>query len=293
MHNLQEEQCSGRDYLSSVTSLLQRVRMSHPTLGLFEAADLQWWWAIPRATDDLDQLFWLDAEGQPHAAVILTDWRGRTTMDPLVLPEAHPDLVAHVVSHGLNNAAAAGIGEVELEVDRTDDVLRGVLEAHGFTCKEEGFVEAWLPAAAIPPVSSLHEGYRLASRAESPDRPHYLTSRGPANVAERLLEASLYRPEFDLEILDADDQHVAHGIFWNDPATATGMVEPMRTEQAHQRRGLARHVLTSGLALLADAGAERIKICFEPDNPASSQLYLDVGFEPVKHTDLFSGPTKI
>ena len=65
----------------------------------------------------------------------------------------------------------------------------------------------------------------------------------------------------------------------------------MRTEDDHQRRGLARHILTTGIALLAEAGATRIKVCFEPDNPASRNLYLSVGFEPDRQTLLFSGRT--
>jgi ribosomal protein S18 acetylase RimI-like enzyme len=62
----------------------------------------------------------------------------------------------------------------------------------------------------------------------------------------------------------------------------------MRTEDDHQRRGLARHVLTAGIDLLAAAGAESIKVCFEPHNPASRGLYLSVGFQPVKETVVFS-----
>jgi ribosomal protein S18 acetylase RimI-like enzyme len=69
------------------------------------------------------------------------------------------------------------------------------------------------------------------------------------------------------------------------------MVEPMRTEDDHRRRGLARHLLTAGIELLSAAGAERIKICFELSNPASSRLYPSVGFRPVKQTDVFAGPT--
>jgi len=65
-------------------------------------------------------------------------------------------------------------------------------------------------------------------------------------------------------------------------------VEPMRTEDDHQRRGLARHILATGIGLLAEAGAERIKICYEPDNPASRNLYLSVGFEPIKQTAVLS-----
>jgi ribosomal protein S18 acetylase RimI-like enzyme len=62
----------------------------------------------------------------------------------------------------------------------------------------------------------------------------------------------------------------------------------MRTEDDHQRRGLARHLLTAGIDLLAEAGAVRIKIVFRPENPAARGLYLSVGFEPVKQTAVLS-----
>ena len=90
---------------------------------------------------------------------------------------------------------------------------------------------------------------------------------------------------------DDDDNVAAYGLFWYDPETATGLVEPMRTEDAHQRRGLARHILTTGVDLLAEAGAQRIKICYEPDNPASRDLYLSVGFEIIRRTIVLSRPT--
>ena len=65
----------------------------------------------------------------------------------------------------------------------------------------------------------------------------------------------------------------------------------MRTEDAHQRRGLARHILTTGIDLLSRAGARRIKICYEPDNPASKHLYLSAGFEPTRTTIALSRRT--
>ena len=65
----------------------------------------------------------------------------------------------------------------------------------------------------------------------------------------------------------------------------------MRTEDDHQRRGLARHILTTGVDLLAEAGAARIKICYEPNNPASRDLYLSAGFEPDRQTVIYSRGT--
>jgi len=69
------------------------------------------------------------------------------------------------------------------------------------------------------------------------------------------------------------------------------VVEPMRTEDEHQNRGLARHVLTSGIDRLVLAGAKRIKICFDPANAAARHLYLGVGFKVDRCNEIFVGPT--
>jgi GNAT superfamily N-acetyltransferase len=280
-----------------VTALLQRVRSVHPTKGLFEAADLQWWWRTPRSTDDLGQLFWLDHLDRPEAAVIATAWSDGIGLVPIVMPDATADWVAHVVERGLAHAVECGFGDVDLEVDRADDVMREVLIGLGFAIDEDGadgvsasvsVVEAWLAADARPEISPLHESYRLSSRVDTMPRPHHMIQRSGPDVETRLGQTSLYRPEFDLLVLDSRDEVAAYGLFWFDAETATGLVEPMRTEDEHQRQGLARHLLSAGIDLLAEAGAERIKICYEPDNPASSALYLGVGFEPVKQTVVFS-----
>lgn len=205
---MHEEHRVGRDYLRDVTSLLQRVRSAHPTKGLYEAADFQWWWRNPRSTDEIPQLFWFDEIGRPVAAVIVTDWGDRMAFDPILMPDATPDWVAHVIERGLAHASSLGIGVAELEVDHADEVQRAVLLSHGFEMTDAGFVvEAWLPARGRPAVSELHEGYRLASREETLDRPHHMINpeRNHADVEPRLRETSLYRADLDLLILGPDN----------------------------------------------------------------------------------------
>ena len=287
------EHRSGIDYLHAVTTLLQRARGAHPTKGFYEAADLQWWWRTPRATDTLPQLVWFDRFGRPEAAVIATDWGNRIALDTIVMPDASADWVAHVITRGLVHASELGFEVVQMEVDRDDAVMHEALVAHGFAFKEVGLVESWLSAHDRPAISPLHADFRLRSRSETMARPHHMIGRSGPDVAERLLQTSLYRPDFDLVVLDSEDNYVAHGLFWYDPTTVTGLVEPMRTEDGHQRLGLARHIITAGIDLLAAAGATRIKICFEPGNPASSHLYLSVGFKPVKQTDVYAGRTSM
>jgi hypothetical protein len=295
MTALHEVHRIGADYLRTATTLLQRVRRAHATAGLLEAADLQWWWRTPRTTDAVPQLFWVDASDQPAAAVIATDWGDTIALDPIVLPDASTGWTGQVIERGLAHARACGFGAVEVVIDRDDHIQRQALGAQGFTtvsgdaaAASLAVSTAWLSADARPPLGRLHEGYRLARRTETGSRPHHLARRNGPAVESRLRETSLYRPELDLLVLDRHDEVAAYGLFWFDPASATGLVEPMRTEDGHQRRGLARHVLAQGIEALAQAGARRIKVCYRPDHAASRDLYLGAAFETDKQTVVFA-----
>ena len=282
-----ERRLIGLEALEAVTTLLQRNRLAHPPGGLFDAAELQWWWRTPRPTDVMPNLFWFGDDGRPEAALMVTAWKDHVGLDPIVLSGASPGRMVEVMERGLAHAEECGFGTVGLEIDQKNETLRRFVTERGFELDEGGLVESWLPAEARPAISPLTDGYRLTSRQEDATRPHPMIGRLGPEVEARLRQTSLYRPELDLAIVDEDGAAAAYGLFWFDPVTAIGLVEPMRTEDAHQRRGLARHVLTAGVDLLARAGATRIKICFEPDNPASGHLYVSVGFVPTAQTDAF------
>lgn len=283
----------GLDHLEAATTLLQRNRLAHPTAGLYEAADLQWWWRTPRSTDHIAQVFWFDDRDRPSAAVIATDWGDHVALDPIVLPGTDPDWMTTVIERGLARAGEIGWESIGFELDPADEVLRGVLLEHGFEIEEGAMVEAWLVADDRAAIDPPPEGYRLSTRLDSNEMSHHMThaGRNHPDVEMRLRQTSLYRPDLDLVVHDRHGDVAGYGLFWYDPVTATGLVEPMRTEDAHQRRGLARHILTSGVDLLARAGAERIKVCYEPDNAAARQLYLGVGFEPFRQTAVCTRPT--
>lgn len=288
---MQEQHRTGIQYLDAATSLLHRVRRFHYAAGLLEAADLHWWWRASRSTDNFPQLFWFDNEGRPESAVIATDWGDGVALDPIVMPNAPPEWFMHVLERGLAHASAHGVRNVDVVVDRADHFAQDVLGRHGFAMTQDeslGVVIACLSASARLPISSLHEDYRLCTRLDTVQRPHHMVQRNGPELEVRLRQSSLYRPDLDLLVLDNHENVAAYGLFWFDPDTATGLVEPMRTEIAHQRRGLARHLLTAGVNLLAAAGAERIKLCFHPSNEAARKLYVSVGFEPYKQSAILT-----
>ncbi len=279
---------AGLDALGAATALLQRARLMHPTAGLIDAADVQWWWRTPVRTDDVPKVFWFDDAGRPVAAVIATDCGDAVPLDPLLLPDASPASLATVIDRGLDHAAACGFDSLEVVVDVDDEVSRELLTARGFATADHSAApavqSAWLATPARPAVSPLADGYRLRTRLDTMPAPHHMVTRSGPEVEARLRQASLYRPEFDLVVLADDGPVAGYGLFWMDPVTRTGMVEPMRTEEDHQRRGVARHVITAGVRLLAEAGAQRIKISYDPHNQPARDLYASVGFRPHTQT---------
>lgn len=56
---IEEVRAKGLEYLALATGLLQRARLGDAEAGVWEAADLQWWWRTPRASDTIDQVFWM------------------------------------------------------------------------------------------------------------------------------------------------------------------------------------------------------------------------------------------
>ncbi len=279
MSGRRERQVAGLEYLELVTTLLQAARRAHPTAGVWEAGDLQWWWRRDQHADAAEATFWLDGE-QPVAAVVCTNWGDRIGCDVLgadpdeaaVMKVAWPHARQHVETHRDL--------PVEMTISDDDNALLDAIASAGFEPTEEVGVETWMTADARPAVPQLPTGFTLVSRADAPVRPLPMIGRNGEHVAERLAECSLYRPELDLAIYDADGEVAGYSLFWADPVTGVGLVEPMRTEDRYHRKGLGRVILAAGLDRLAAHGCERLKVTFIVGNDAARNLYLGAGFLP-------------
>jgi ribosomal protein S18 acetylase RimI-like enzyme len=268
------------DYLDLVTGLLQRCRLADPTGGLWEAADFQWWWRRPRASDRCGQLFWLDDAGELVAALVLTDWGKAWESEVVIVPEHVDVLFADVWRDGLERIASLGLETVEVRARDDDLRLTAALAEAGFAVKGDADTTTWLAAALRPEVSPLPPGFRLRSRADTVDRPHHMIGRNGEHVGERLAGCSLYDPELDLLVEGPNGDVAGYALFWPDPVTRVGLLEPMRVEAAYQRLGLARHLLTAGIERLVAHGCTRLKVSYRDENPAARNLYLGAGFEP-------------
>ena len=104
---MRQERLAGLDAVHATTALLQRIATSDPPGGLYQPAEPEFWWARPRRTDAMDQLYWFDDDGQPEAAAVFYDFGDNrsimytsVTFCPFTLPGATPERIAEVIDAG-------------------------------------------------------------------------------------------------------------------------------------------------------------------------------------------------
>lgn len=278
------ERASGTAYLASVTELLQRARLADPVAGLWEAADLQWWFTRDPHPGDEDAAFWPDEDGTPATAVVFTHW-GPSLYGCDVLGRATPAAWDFVTARGAELAAA----DLEMEVDPG---LEEAARAAGFGTVTETHQTCWLDAADRPARRDLPAGYTFVPRPEQTG-PHPMIERNGAEVEPRLRQCSLYDPGLDLAVRAPDGSIAAYALFWPDLRTGVGLVEPMRVEDEHFGRGLGGALLRAGLDGLAAAGCTRLKVSHVLTNPAATRLYLGAGFRPDIRTPSLRRPAAV
>jgi len=211
----------------------------------------------------------------PVAAVLLTDWDRTWGCDPIVLPGLGPAL-SSVWRRALDLFERLQLPSVEVGARDDDTELVSLLTAAGFSATDERSGITWMHAADRPAGAAAPEGFRLVDRADGAGRPHPMRARSGDDIEVRLRECSLYDPALDLAVQTVDGELAAYALFWNDTVTGVGLVEPMRTEDAYQRRGLARMLLAAGLDRLAARGAQRFKVGYATE--IARHLYTSVGF---------------
>ena len=178
---MMETRVAGLAAVEAATELLHRARLADAEGGLWEAADIQWWWRMPRRSDDVEQLFWMDADG-PVAGALLTDWREAWGCDLIAVAGVAPGR-SELLGRAVRRSDELGLDVVDMLVrdDRT---------------------------AAVGA--------------------HPLSRRNGEPVEDRLRQCSLYDPALDLSIRTPDGELGGYGLFWHDPTTGVGIVEPIR-----------------------------------------------------------------
>lgn len=246
-------------------------------------ASLEWWHATSWP-DPLEADLRLWFEGMTPVAWTWHDegelewhiWTGDAGRDPVIADEVLETVVAEAGTHRLGAWTA-------------DDDERGIARfaALGFR-RDDRRLSQWQRHASDgpPEPAPLAPGYRirgLRRPVDVPDRVALHRAAFPAsrlNVEkyERLATLPHYRSEDDLVVEASDGSLAAYALAWWDPAGRVGEFEPVGTHPAHQRRGLARALLTYGLARFFEMGARTVQVYADALDPGPEALYEAVGF---------------
>jgi ribosomal protein S18 acetylase RimI-like enzyme len=159
---------------------------------------------------------------------------------------------------------------IAIWADSEDLIRQGILKERGYA--QAGEVESqWRRDLDGPiPQVPVAEGYvvrSLGDQGEIPAR-SWASWRGfhPDQPDEKyegwewyrnIQRCPLYRRDLDIVAAAPGGSIAAFATCWYDDATRTACIEPVATVPEHQRRGLARAVITEGLRRLQCMGAQR------------------------------------
>jgi len=260
----------GHDYLQVATRLLQDARRAEPNGGVWEAADLHWWWRVDQHDDPDMQSIWADGD-RPVVGATFTRWKESLGCDLLGTDAAvseHAGVLWDYVRARFTDRT------VEMIVRDDDPTRIAAAERAGFESAGPKMGTGWMDVGDRSPSPGLPAGMRIEAYTGGP---HPMVARNGEHVAQRLAECSLYRADLDLALRDGD-QLAGYAIFWADPVTRVGLLEPMRIEDAYQGRGLGKVLIAAGLDRLAAAGCTRLKVSYELSNEAAVRLYASAGY---------------
>ncbi|GAB4441476.1 MAG: GNAT family N-acetyltransferase [Chloroflexi bacterium OHK40] len=181
--------------------------------------------------------------------------------------------------------AASGQSEVITDVHGCDTTRQRQLTHLGFAPYRiwdhltERSLDAPLPEAPLPAgftvrPATLDDAGGLAAARNS--------AFGSDWTAERYRDAVMrrpgYRPDHELVVVAPDGQVAAFTVMWLDELNRVGLLEPVGTHRAFQRRGLARALLVAALGELHRRGMASATIAHDATNLPAVALYQSLGF---------------
>jgi mycothiol synthase len=96
-----------------------------------------------------------------------------------------------------------------------------------------------------------------------------------------------YRPEYDFVAVASDGTIAANAQLTIVEENSYAEFEPVCTHPEHQRKGLARALMATGLKVLQAKGIKTAYVDAASDNPASNALYEQMGFTDAKRLYLW------
>jgi ribosomal protein S18 acetylase RimI-like enzyme len=248
--------------------------------------DLDWW----RYTDnDPRGIYSTQLWCAPGGAVIGCAWPVKNEIILLSDPRGRA-IEAAMLDWAEERHRASGADEPLSAYSFDGDAARvALLRARGYVRQEHGYRYRRMALDGMLPELPPPAGYAVRNlggddEVEARVAVHcaaFAPSRMTVEKHRAVMAAPTYRQDLDLVVVAPDGQLAAYALGWFDATNRIGVFEPVGTDPAHQRRGLARAVLAEGLRRFRALEARVVYIVAETDNEASNRAYEAVGFREV------------
>ena len=212
------------------------------------------------------------------------------TLQPAVHPDHRDDEVYDALLGWFEGAAGEVDGGLDVQLLESDAPLLAALARHGYAPHPEGAAMEHRVRSLAEPVEvpTLPEGYRVRSVEGEADlerrvevhRAAWAPSRFTLPGYRRLRTLPPYREELDVVVEAPDGSFAASALGWLDEANGVGELEPVGTDPAHRRRGLAGAACLEVARRLRGLGASTAVVYAVEGSPAGS-LYGSLGFAQV------------
>lgn len=278
---------TGSAFVAKATEMLVGCGLEAPEGMLYEAADLQWWWAGGAFAVEGDQVLLEDAAGRTIAWIAFDSGaNGALECDTAWLPSAASRELYERVLAALEQRSR---GPATLGVHARDCAWKAMLTEWGWQPSDERLVQwSWQRQAIVAPDLSPEFAFQSPDELTRDPGMHPLAKRNGADIARRLNRCSLYDPTLDLQIRHVPSGDIAaYGLCWFEPRTRVALFEPVRVETPFHRRGLGAGLMREGLRRLIGRGVERVKVSHYESNTAAGALYQHVGFRTLFHQEIW------
>ena len=241
----------------------------------------------------LDIRLWEDPSGELRAWTFFRNGGFTAFLASGTADDALVDEMLAVIDEVARSGVAAGDPPVALDTygieparSAEDRALAAGLERAGFQVDVDAESGATSRLLDDVPPPKVPDGYHLdwvrtrdllLGRVEA-HRLAFAPSELTAKAYERLQRAWSYRAELDRVVVTDAGEVVAFCTSWLDESNAAGLLEPVGTAPAHQRRGLGSAVCLDALVALRAAGARVAQVAY--GSGGGLALYRSIGFEP-------------
>lgn len=234
----------------------------------------RWHTCLNCAHVGLEDVTWLwELDGQLVAVLMPDGGPGEAHMlehPELRTPELEEAMLTVAEEH-LAITTADSMRQLCVWSPAPDRLRQAILERRGYA-RDTPAATQWrrqlagdIPMAPSAPgytIRSLGDGLELLERCyasglgfHAGDIRVAVDNRSDPTWYRNIQTAPLYRRDLDLVAVAPDGAIAAFCTVWFDDATRSGYFEPVATVPAHQRRGLARALMTEGLRRLQRMGA--------------------------------------